>query len=208
MRRRAVFVFGLAALAGLAGALVLAHARTCDDADCCWSNFTSALDDCGDRYGPPGEGEPPEDPDRKEVRMAQLRACLQGAVDELGIFLDAVHERRVLNDGAPLFTKGTLESPEVYSFEVYVPAGGEGTWRLEIANGLHEYPGAGPGLLARVTGSLEVNGERVLDESTWSGESHRISRQVTLVQGINTLTFEVYQADGSEFGLFFPLLYR
>ncbi|MDQ7008274.1 MAG: hypothetical protein Q9Q40_13705 [Acidobacteriota bacterium] len=200
----------LAALAFLVfGLLIYSHASTCKDIDCCWANFTSRIDDCGDRYGPPGNNAPPEDPEKKEVRMAQLKACLEGAVAELVSCVGSIYQNtHGLNDGSPIYTTGSFGSPEVYSYEVYVPTGSEGTWQLQIANGLGAYQGSTPNLLARVAGKVEVNGVTVLDDGVWTGSTQRILKAVTLAPGVNTVTFEVYQADDSDFGEFYPLLYR
>ncbi len=200
----------VAVLALLAfGLLFYSHASTCKDIDCCWANSSSNIDDCGGRYGPPGNNDPRDRPAKKEVRMAQLRACLAGAVGELLACAGSIYQNtHRLNDGSPIYTTGSFGSPEVYSFEVYVPAGSEGTWQLQIANGLGAYRGSMPHLLARVAGSVEVNGVTVVGDDVWAGSTRTILKAVTLVPGVNTITFEVYQADDSDFGEFYPLLYQ
>ena len=77
-----------------------------------------------------------------------------------------------------------------------------------MTGGLGARDDSTPGLLARVSGAVAIDGVTVLGNEVWTGDVHTVRKTVTRVPGVDTITFDVYQADDSDSGVFYPLLYR
>lgn len=112
----------------------------------------------------------------------------------------------LLNGGFGPLTSAPLGAPASFVFEIPLSGGSEGTYRVELWNGVADGPGKDPNALMRVAGNIQVNGVAVLAEGDFNAAHAFNSFEVELVAGVNQMALTFSVDDDSEFG-FVNLVY-